>query len=643
MSREPNSDRSGSRTRRRDSGGYEPRNPYSGPYDQQGGYDEPDDYSPRDPYGAQRQYGDYGARDQYGQAGPYGAQDPYSQTDPNGGQDSYGRRGRYEGPEPDYYPGDAAYSRDEYPGQAGYPGYGGYDRQAEYPGEDGYRPAQYGERDYYGQPDSAGYDTGRGYGQGDSYDAGYRGAEEVDSYPGQGQHGRTDDYGDYAEAAGSGQHRYASADPYGQVPDADGSFGWQERGDERAGASGRGARSRHGARHDRAADYEDAAASPGDVRSRARQAPADPDDRRHDAFFRGFGRDDDDLGRSRPKKRGRGGMAALVALIVILGVVGGGGYYAYSWYAKRHASYTGTGSGSVTVVVKQGATGDSLAPELVKLGVVGSVDSFAAYVQNKTGLQPGEYRLHLHMGDAQAWAMLTNPKNAIESKVTIPDGVRYSKFLPELAKESGIPLSKFQAAIKDTAALGLPAYAHGNPEGFLFPDTYDVVPGTTTALQILQTAVKQFKIEAGQLNLAAAAQKAEFSEADVIIEASLLEAEVGPQYYKDVARVIDNRLNLDMNLNLDSTVAYATGKYIYDLTSSDLNVNSPYNTFKHLNLPPGPIDSPDVAAIEAVLHPAPQSDNWIYFVTVNKKGLTLFTDSQTQFDQWSAEAQKNGL
>jgi UPF0755 protein len=274
--------------------------------------------------------------------------------------------------------------------------------------------------------------------------------------------------------------------------------------------------------------------------------------------------------------------------------------------------------------------------------VIESIDPWASYVANKSGLQPGKYRIHLHMSPAAAYAALTNPKNVIVTKVTIPDGLRISKILPLLATESGIALSKFQTAIQDTAALALPSYANGNPEGYLYPDTYDLAPGET-ALQILQTAVKEFNTQATSLHLLAAAATAGFTPTQVITGASLLEAEVGPQYYTDVARVIDNRINHGMDLQLDSTVAYATGKYIYGLTQSDLNVNSPYNTFKHADLPPGPIDSPDVAAIQAFLHPAPHTNTWLYFVTVNKSGLTQFTSDINQFNTWSAEAKQNGV
>jgi UPF0755 protein len=155
--------------------------------------------------------------------------------------------------------------------------------------------------------------------------------------------------------------------------------------------------------------------------------------------------------------------------------------------------------------------------------------------------------------------------------------------------------------------------------------------------------VAKFNSEISGLNLAAKARAVGFTEYKVIIEASLLEGEVGPQYYAKVARVIDNRLNQHWYLGLDSTVAYAVNKYAYNLTTSELHTKSLYNTRTHYGLPPGPIDSPDLAAVEAVLHPAPDSFTYMYFVTVNKSGKTLFTSDQAQFNQWAQEAVRNGV
>jgi UPF0755 protein len=223
--------------------------------------------------------------------------------------------------------------------------------------------------------------------------------------------------------------------------------------------------------------------------------------------------------------------------------------------------------------------------------------------------------------------------------------MRETDILPLLAQKTGIPLSQFQAAINNTAALGLPAYAQGKAEGYLYPDTYDLAPGET-ALKLLQTMVAQFNSEVTSIHLVAAANQAQFTPAQIITGASLLEAEVSSKYYADAARVIDNRLNQGMPLGLDATVAYELGVHTDKLTTSQLNAPNPYNTRVNKGLPPGPIDSPDVTAIEAFLHPAPHSSTtnaWLYFVTVDKTGTTYFTGSYSQFLNWQALAKKNGV
>jgi UPF0755 protein len=616
MSQDGYEDWSGQRTRRKNSGGHRRQDDsYPGAqdqYGQQGGYAGEDPYAEAGPYD---QPGQYGGSGPYEQPGQYG--DPYGQTDPGSRGQPY-QSGLPGYPGSDGYGGDEAYGADSY--QGGYP-------EAGYDAPDGY-----GQQDYGQYPDGGGYANGDYYGSGGAGGYGSQGyaAEELpgSAYNGGGGYDNGAGYGgsDFRAARGG----YAAG---GQLP------GWQPED----GETGRGRRAQ---RRGRAAyDQQD----PVQERQPGRAGRGGQVGDSHDAFFSGFGDDDDTGGR---KRRVPVGLIALAVIVVIIVGVGGVGYHYYHEYKVKHQSFSGPGFGTVDVIVPQGATGDSIASELVSLGVVGSVDSFASYVANKTGLQPGKFALRHHMGNAQAWAILTNPKDAIDSKVTIDPGLPISKILPELAKQSGIPLSKFKSAIKDTKALGLPSYANGNPEGFLYPNTYDIVPGTTTALQILQEAVKDFSSVASSIGLTGAAQKAGFTDPSsgrplplqVITEASLLEAEVNrSSYFPDVARVIDNRLNDDMPLQLDSTISFITGDYSFNLSSSQLHTPSPYNTFLHTGLPPGPIDSPDLTAINAVLHPAPHSDDWIYFETVNKAGKTEFTDSAATFQQLQAEAKRNGV
>ena len=239
-----------------------------------------------------------------------------------------------------------------------------------------------------------------------------------------------------------------------------------------------------------------------------------------------------------------------------------------------------------------------------------------------------------------AYAALLNPKDLVQITVTIPEGWRMSQTVSWLGAHSGIPLSAYQNALKNPASLHLPGAANGKPEGYLFPATYEIQPHET-ALGVLSGMVQSFNQEATNINLPAAAKQVHLSEAQVITMASLVQAEGGRlSDYPKIARVIDNRLAQGIPLQLDSTVLYGLNTYGILASDAQLNSSSPYNTYRHKGLPPGPIDSPGDAAIQAVLHPA--AGNWIYFVTVNPKpGETLYTSSPAQFQQFRQELEKN--
>jgi UPF0755 protein len=155
--------------------------------------------------------------------------------------------------------------------------------------------------------------------------------------------------------------------------------------------------------------------------------------------------------------------------------------------------------------------------------------------------------------------------------------------------------------------------------------------------------VQRYGQEAASVKLAAVSAHDQITERQAIIVASLVQAEGRrSQDFPKIARVIYNRLNLGMSLQLDSTVMYALNKYGIRATAAQTKVNSPYNTYKYTGLPPGPIDSPGDTAIKAALHPSAGHRDWLYFVTVNPKtGLTKFTSSITQFRAWEAELNAN--
>jgi UPF0755 protein len=322
-----------------------------------------------------------------------------------------------------------------------------------------------------------------------------------------------------------------------------------------------------------------------------------------------------------------------------------GGVWAYSLYMSKYhpADYTGGGSGSVVVQVVPGDTPTSLGPKLVKLGVVASPRAFILAAEHSTssaGLLPGFYGMHRQMQASLAYALLLDPKNLVQIKVTIPEGWRLSRVLSYLGAKSGVPLSAYQQALKHPGSLGLPAFARGKAEGYLFPATYDVQPHET-ALGVLKAMVQRFDQEAATVNLSAGARSVHLTQAQVVIMASLVQAEGGQlSDYPKIARVIYNRLARGMPLQLDSTVLYGLNKYGILATDRQLAISSPYNTYKRKGLPPGPIDSPGGAAIQAVLHPA--TANWVYFVTVNPKtGVTRYTSSPAQFEQFRQELAHN--
>jgi UPF0755 protein len=354
----------------------------------------------------------------------------------------------------------------------------------------------------------------------------------------------------------------------------------------------------------------------------------------------GGGRDSGGRPRRRVGRRIAPILAPILALVVFA-ALGLGGFRLYEHFQSK--DFTGPGTGEVTVQVLAGDTATSLAPRLVKAGVVASVSSFISAAKannNPTGLEPGFFAMHKHMNSALAYKLLLNPKSRVQTVVTVPEGLRESQILTLLAKKTGMPASQFTAASKNLTGLGLPSYANGRAEGYLFPATYTFTPGTS-ALAMLKAMVTRYDQEAASINLPAAAKVAHLTQNQVITVASILEAEVGnPTYNAKVAEVLYNRLNHGMPLQVDSTINYALNRSGVSLTQSQLHVNSPYNLFLHTGLPPTPIDSPGDAEIQAALHP--DHGGLLFFVTVNlKTGLTLFTDNANQFDQDVALCRRN--
>ena len=295
--------------------------------------------------------------------------------------------------------------------------------------------------------------------------------------------------------------------------------------------------------------------------------------------------------------------------------------------------FPGPGTGEVRVVVPEGASGTAIGQELVEAGVIKSVDAFvgaAADDSRAAGIQPGEYQLRREMSAQGALDVLVDPANRDVSTVTIKEGVRLKAILEALAKATGLPVADFEAAAGRPAELGLPAQAGGLVEGWLFPATYEIGSSTTPADLLSQMVARTV---AELTDLAVPPEQWERT----IILASLVEAERGSdEDAAKIARVLENRLVQKIPLQLDTTVNYALDRYKVGVSLADLEVDSPYNTYKIAGLPQGAICSPGRVAIEGVLDPAEGS--WRYFVAVNPDtGETRYGATEAEFAAMKAE------
>ena len=196
----------------------------------------------------------------------------------------------------------------------------------------------------------------------------------------------------------------------------------------------------------------------------------------------------------------------------------------------------------------------------------------------------------------------------------------------ELVKGTKIKKSAYEKALDNPKTLGLPKYAKNKPEGFLFPETYELT-ADADAESVLKQMVAQYDSVADDIDLEKKADELGYSPYEVLIVASIIEREVANSDYRGkVARVLYNRLEAGQKLELDSTVIYAEKLKSTTTTDKDRQSDSKYNTYKYEGLPPGPISAPGKAALEAAANP--DKGNWLYFVTVNfDTGETKFAKS----------------
>ncbi|GAB3864968.1 endolytic transglycosylase MltG [Nocardioides maradonensis] len=335
-------------------------------------------------------------------------------------------------------------------------------------------------------------------------------------------------------------------------------------------------------------------------------------------------------------QRPRRSVPALVPLVVVVLVLGGAVYAGGSWLKDRLAGapdYPGPGTGQVTFTIAKDESIREMGNALKQLDVVKSSDAFVSAASKNpqaTGIQPGSYLLKKQMKASDAVAVLVDPANLDQSIVTIPEGTRTATVIELVASHSKISRAAMRKALEKPGKLGLPSYAHGDPEGYLFPATYTISP-KETATQLLTAMIAKFKQEAAAIDLVGAAKAVNLDPGQAVVVASMLEYEASRgQDYPKVARAIYNRLRIGMPLQSDATVSYANGLtgQVWT-TAAERAVQSAYNTYTHKGLPPGAIGNPGLETIKAALHPA--KGPWLYWVVVNlRTGETVFSTTYAQ-------------
>lgn len=230
-------------------------------------------------------------------------------------------------------------------------------------------------------------------------------------------------------------------------------------------------------------------------------------------------------------------------------------------------------------------------------------------------LKDGEYILHRGMNsNAVMDELLKGPQNAVV-KVTIPEGYTVEQIADLLAQKKVTSRTDFLALARTYAPYTYMDSDDKNVkyklEGYLFPDTYEFIRGSS-ARKIIDVMTGEFN-DKMNTTLRERAKEMNLSMHEVTVLASLVEAEA--KFDDDrplIAQVFFNRLKINMPLQSDTTIQYAMRERKEDLSIKDTKIDSPYNTYIHYGLPPNAVDNPGMASIKAVLYP--DSNNYLYFV-----------------------------
>ena len=347
----------------------------------------------------------------------------------------------------------------------------------------------------------------------------------------------------------------------------------------------------------------------------------------------------------RPRLTRRGHrLAAMAGFLLLLAALAG--FLLVVAGSRDHSASTTPDSGTkVEVRIPPGISADDVARILARAGVIESTDAFLGEVEKEAAagdLKPGAYSFAVGQGLPAIIAALRRGTGPDGLRVTIPEGLSIDQTATRLKLTYQLDGAEYARLAAHPEKFVLPAVGgttvHPSTlEGLLFPATY-YVDQESDPTGLIQQQLGTFERETSSLPWQNAADLG-LSPYEIVIVASLIEKEARlPEDRARIAAVIYNRLAKNMSLGIDATVRYALKKWTDPLTKSDLEVDSPYNTRRNKGLPPGPVASPGLAALEAAL--APAHVRYLYYVLIDAEGHHFFTDSYDEFLKAKAGAPK---
>jgi UPF0755 protein len=317
-------------------------------------------------------------------------------------------------------------------------------------------------------------------------------------------------------------------------------------------------------------------------------------------------------------RRTRAALAAFLAGVVLL---------AGAAWIRHELQPPAAGPGRVEVQVRRGADMGEVAGLLAERGVVrnAAVFRWLARLRGDAGrVQAGRYELPTDRSALEVLDLLVEGRTRL-AKIVVPEGLTAEEAAQAVARQARFPAADYLALARDSSladSLGLPG---PTLEGYLFPETYFVDPEISARDFVVLQAQTFREVFGGELRREA--ERAGFTPREIVTLASIVEAEARrPDERPVIASVYRNRLARGMLLEADPTVQYALGGHRERVLYRDLEVDSPYNTYRNPGLPPGPIGSPGRASLEAAVRP--DSTPYLYFFWIGDSfGTHTFSTS----------------